>query len=212
MTIFWDVDTQVDFLDPAGRLYVPGAEAILPNLARLTAHVAEAGFPLISSVCAHVPGDPELVTYGSHCMVGTPGQQKASETLLPIRCVIPNRLVALPDVRAFQQVIVEKQDFDVFTNPNTEELLRQFRPPLRIVLYGVVTEICVAAAARRFLERGYQVAVVGDAVRALDKTRAAAFIEELVQRGGEVITTDDAVIEPPASRHGAATASPRRVH
>ena len=32
--VFFDVDTQVDFMRPTGRLYVPGAEQIVPNLHR----------------------------------------------------------------------------------------------------------------------------------------------------------------------------------
>ena len=35
MQIFWDVDTQADFIHPDGKHYVPGVETIVPNLARL---------------------------------------------------------------------------------------------------------------------------------------------------------------------------------
>jgi hypothetical protein len=27
--LFWDVDTQFDFMHPAGKLYVPGTETII---------------------------------------------------------------------------------------------------------------------------------------------------------------------------------------
>jgi nicotinamidase-related amidase len=30
--LFWDVDTQFDFMHPADKLYVPGAETIISNL------------------------------------------------------------------------------------------------------------------------------------------------------------------------------------
>jgi nicotinamidase-related amidase len=30
--LFWDVDTQFDFIHPVGKLYVPGAETIISNL------------------------------------------------------------------------------------------------------------------------------------------------------------------------------------
>jgi hypothetical protein len=30
--LFWDVDTQFDFMHPAGKLNVPGAETIISNL------------------------------------------------------------------------------------------------------------------------------------------------------------------------------------
>ena len=33
-TLFWDVDTQYDFMRPEGRLYVPGAEGIIDKSAR----------------------------------------------------------------------------------------------------------------------------------------------------------------------------------
>jgi len=33
--VFFDVDTQLDFLYPAGALYVPGAESIVTRVAAL---------------------------------------------------------------------------------------------------------------------------------------------------------------------------------
>ena len=34
--IFWDVDTQYDFMKADGKLYVPDAEQLIPNLKKLT--------------------------------------------------------------------------------------------------------------------------------------------------------------------------------
>ena len=34
--ILWEVDTQRDFMLPGGKLYVPGAEKLLPNIEKLT--------------------------------------------------------------------------------------------------------------------------------------------------------------------------------
>jgi nicotinamidase/pyrazinamidase len=189
--ILWDVDTQVDFLAPEGRLYVPGAESIIGNLARLTAYARDQHILLVSSACAHHPGDPELETYGPHCMAGTPGQEKVPQTLLPTRYIVPNRPVELPDLKSFQQIIIEKQQFDVFTNPNTVNILRQVEAAGRIVLYGVVTEICVACTASGLLDRGYGVTLVRDAVYALDAPKADAFVQELLRRGGKLTTTDE---------------------
>ena len=33
-TVFFDIDTQIDFLYPAGALYVPGAERLLPLISQ----------------------------------------------------------------------------------------------------------------------------------------------------------------------------------
>ncbi len=189
----WDVDTQIDFLDPGGRLYVPGAEQIVPNLARLTRWAQERSVPLISSACAHHPGDPEFEVYGPHCLVGTRGQQKILETLLPTRFIVPNQPVTLPDLGQFQQIIVEKDRLDVFTNPNTGTVLGRYREHRDIVLYGVVTEICVALAARGLLARGHHVRLVSDAVRHLNAHKAETLLNEICAQGAEVMTTDDIV-------------------
>jgi nicotinamidase/pyrazinamidase len=197
--LFWDVDTQVDFLARDGRLYVPGSEKIIPNLRRLTAWAGQQNIPVISSACAHQPGDPELRTYGDHCMTGTPGQQKIAETLLPTRFVMANRPLKLPDLKSVQQVIIEKQAFDVFTNPNTEQVLRQFGENLRIVMYGVVTEICVACAASALLDRGHRVELVTDAVAALDEEKSKAFLRNFVSREGKLTHVTDILEETTAA-------------
>ena len=66
--LFWDVDTQIDFLSPQGKLYVPGAEKIIPNLRRLTKYAADHKIPIVSSTDAHVQNDPEFSQYPPHCL------------------------------------------------------------------------------------------------------------------------------------------------
>ena len=197
--VFWDVDTQIDFLLPSGRLYVLAAEKIIPNLHELTVWAGAHRIPVISSACAHLPRDPEIRTYGQHCMAGTPGQQKIPETLLPNRFVVPNRRVELPELRSFQQVVIEKQAFDVFTNPNTEQTLRQFGNGLSIVMYGVTTDICVAYAANALLDRGHRVELVSNAIAALDEEKVALFLESFLKRGGILVKTRDVLREPRAA-------------
>ncbi len=193
-TILWDVDTQVDFMLPGGKLYVPGAETIIPNLARLTRWAAANRVLVVASADAHQPNDPEFQQYPPHCVAGTPGQKKIPETLLTSAVVIPNRPVEVPSNLAdFDQVIIEKQKFDVFTNPNIEDILKQLRRPEQVFVYGVVTEICVGCAVRGLLDRGFKPAVVTDAIRALDETQARALLEEVRQRGGRLVKADDIV-------------------
>jgi nicotinamidase/pyrazinamidase len=188
--IFWDVDTQADFMLPQGKLYVPGAEAIIPTLARLTQWAAQHGVLVVASADAHQPGDEEFSQYPPHCLAGTPGQRKIPETSLTPQFTIPNRAGAdLPDAGRYRQVVIEKQKFDVFTNPNTEAFLAQLGKP-EIVLYGVVTEICISAAGRGLLDRGYRVSVVEDAIRHLDRDKGRAFLEEVLQRGGRIVTAE----------------------
>lgn len=194
MLVFWDVDTQVDFIHPGGKLYVRGAEKILPNLRRLTAWAERNRVLIVASADAHQPGDEEFRQYPPHCLAGTPGQEKVPETRLTNPLVIPNRPAPFPaDLEAAGQLILEKQKFDVFSNPNTEPLLERLGRQAEIVLYGVVTEICVAAAARGLLERGYRLRLVRDAIHHLEEAKALALLEEVEGRGGQLVTTAQVV-------------------
>ena len=66
-----------------------------------------------------------------------------------------------------EQIIFEKQDNDVRTNPNVKPFLDLNNPDL-VVIYGVVTEICVKLAVD-FIARDlkYNTVVVSDAIKEL---------------------------------------------
>jgi nicotinamidase/pyrazinamidase len=181
-TVFVDVDTQIDFVFPAGALYAPGAETILQTVARLNERALEAGETLISTMDAHGEDDPEFRDWPAHCVVGTVGQRKPA-ALMAGRCaVLPSgELAALPDLRG--QILLEKQHLDLFTNANVPHLLQALDAE-RYVVYGVVTEICVKYAAFGLLKTGRRVEVVTNAVRALKEADGQAMLEEFTRAGG----------------------------
>jgi nicotinamidase/pyrazinamidase len=176
-TVFFDVDTQIDFVYPAGALYVPGAERIVAAVAELNRRA-----PLvISTMDAHSEDDPEFQIYPHHCVVGTVGQQKPSVTLLEKRAVIP------ASVNGAQQLILEKQKLDCFSNPWVAPLLAELGAE-RYVVYGVVTEICVRYAAFGLLKTGKRVEIVTDAVKALDDGAAGRMFAVFAAAGGGLTT------------------------
>jgi nicotinamidase/pyrazinamidase len=185
-TVFVDVDSQIDFLYPAGSLYVPGAERIVGKIAALNRHAAERGIPVISTMDAHTENDPEFRGWPPHCVAGTTGQQKPAVTLLEKRVTVPNGPV-LPETAGAQQILLEKQSVDCFTNPNLIPLLDRLGAD-RCVVYGVVTEICVKNAIFGLLKTGRQVELVADAVKELDAAAGARMLAEFTAAGGHVTT------------------------
>jgi len=188
-TVFFDIDSQLDFLYPAGALYVPGAERILPAIARLNRHAAAHGIPVISTVDAHTENDVEFQVWPHHCVSGTHGQRKPESTLLDRRVLIPNSPCDLA-IEGARQIVVEKQHVDVFTAPNLAHVIERL-PADRFVVYGVVTEICVLFAARGLLKYGKPVVVVTDAVETLRAESSACALAELAAGGAAFARTSD---------------------
>ena len=188
-TVFFDIDTQIDFLYPAGALYVPGAEGLLPALARLNRYAAAHGIPVVSTMDAHAENDPEFRDWNAHCVVGTPGQQKPAQTLLERRVVIPTAPGEYA-VEGAEQIIVEKQALDLFSNPNLPVLLERLRAE-RCVVYGVVTEYCVRCALMGLLATGQRVEVVTDAIQSLDADAARRTLEAFAAAGGRRTTVGE---------------------
>jgi nicotinamidase/pyrazinamidase len=189
-TVFFDVDTQIDFLYPAGALYVPGGEAIVDKVAALNRYAGEHGIPVVSTMDAHSENDPEFRDWPPHCVVGTVGQAKPSATLLEKRVTVPNR-PGLPAIEGAQQILIEKQELDCFTSLNLEELLQKLAAE-RYVVYGVVTEICVMRAAAGLLKTGARVEVVTDAVCSLSDAERDKFLSDFTAAGG--VLTDSAAV------------------
>jgi nicotinamidase/pyrazinamidase len=150
---FWDIDTQQDFLQPAGALYVPGSEAIVPTLGRLTRYAREQRIRILASGEDHVPEHRELSdhpdfteTFPPHCLRGTPGQARIPETALHDPLVVEPEHNSTPggqqalDHRG--DILFHKHWFDVFTNPHVLVVLRALDPEV-VVLYGVATDLAV---------------------------------------------------------------------
>jgi nicotinamidase/pyrazinamidase len=193
--VFWEVDTQADFMLPGGKLYVAGAEKRIANMQRLV-DVARAGKVfLISSADQHAPNDPEFARFPPHCVKGTTGAEILAELKAPKIISIPNdkNLSIPPNLDEIQQIVLEKQTLDVFDNPNTEKILAQFAATQEFVIFGVVTEFCVRLAAKGLLDRGRRVAIVTDAIETLDASEAQRTLDELASRGARLITTNEAL-------------------
>ncbi len=193
--IFWEVDTQADFMLPGGKLYVPGAERLLPNIRRLTDAARQGRVLLVSHGCYHPPDDPEFKTFPPHCIKGTPGSAYVPEALTGKAVTIPNDPgAALPsDLAQYQQIHLEKQTLDIFESRHAEELVKRLGADKEFVVFGVVTEYCVRLAAKGLLERGHRVSVVKDAIETLKAEDGARTVAELQSLGAKFITTDQAL-------------------
>jgi nicotinamidase/pyrazinamidase len=200
--IFWDVDTQYDFIHADGKLYVTGAETIIPNLKKLTDHAHEHGIRIVASADDHVMEheelslDPDFETnYPPHCMRGTRGQRKIPQTALRDPLVIepdePHSTALLERLENHRgDILLHKHHFDVFTNPNFSQVLTVLQPNA-IVLYGVALDVCVRHAVEGLLAHfpSAKLSLVIDAVKSLVPAQDEALLNDWAARGVAMVDT-----------------------
>lgn len=197
-TIFWDVDTQVDFIHPDGLLAVPGAVDVVPVLARLTDFAHASGIRIVATADDHDLGHAEITTaaqadwrttFPPHCMRGTPGQRKITATALHDRLLLEP---VHPDADVIRMIgehpgdfLLHKPGLDVFEwNPHAAAVLTALAPE-NVVIYGVATDFCVSAAVaglRRLLP-GADLVVVQDGIAAIDAPAGIALCNRWRQDG-----------------------------
>lgn len=163
-------DMIFDFVDPGGKLYVPGIEAIVPRIAGLIAEARQKGVPVIYVNDAHDPDDEEFSQWGEHAVKGSPGTEVVAE-LAP----------------AEGDYVLEKKRYSAFYQTGLDDLLGKLGVD-HLVITGTVTNICVMVSAIEALMMGYRVTVPSDAVHALteaDHRNALDQIERVF--GGTVL-------------------------
>lgn len=198
--VFYDVDTQNDFMLPDGALHVPEAEKIIGGIGKLTNYARQKGHIVMGSVDRHFKDDAELKRnngpFPDHCMNDSYGQRKIPETNPVCPAYIENKVMdgkTLDEIVGDKrEIFFEKQHYDVFTNPNAELLLSQAH---YAVVYGVATDYCVKAAVLGMRKLGLYVFVVTDAVKGVTKEGHDAALEEMKDKEGVRLVTTRQVLE-----------------
>ncbi|MGR3176294.1 MAG: cysteine hydrolase family protein [Candidatus Scalindua sp.] len=193
-TVFVDIDTQFDFMDPQGNLYVPDAEDIIDNIKKLFDYAKEHKIKILSSTDAHTVDDPEFKLFPPHCVKGTSGNQKIEASTCKDNILIEN---IEQDITEFmldhEQTIIEKQSHDIFDNTNIDKVIVQLDAS-DYVVFGVATDYCVKFAVLGLLRRGYKVTLVTDAVKATTQEGEEKSLNEMKNAGAVFTTTKDVVV------------------
>lgn len=177
--IFWNVDTQFDFVSPEGKLYVPGAELLKSNWKKLTLLAKNHSITVVNTADWHYPESAELSekpdyinTFPQHCMANTTGAEFIEETnpdnsfVLDWDCEKGFEKQQKNDAGTLNYTI-KKDAFDVFRgNRFTGELLKKISPQT-VIVYGVTTNVCVNDAVVGLAARVPKVLVVEDAIKEL---------------------------------------------
>jgi nicotinamidase/pyrazinamidase len=192
-TVLVDIDTQFDFMNPNGALYVPDAEDIIDNIKRLFVYAKEHKIRILSSTDAHKVDDPEFKLFPSHCVKDTPGNQKIEASTCRDNIIIENIEQDITEsMLDHEQIIIESQTFDIFESINTDEIVKKLDAH-NYVVFGVATDYCVKAAVLGFSKRGYNVSLVTDATKAITKEGEEKAIKEMKDARAVFTTTEDII-------------------
>lgn len=177
--LFWNVDTQFDFVSPQGKLYVEGAELLKPVWKTITNFAKKQSICVVNTADYHFSDSAELSsnpdfikTFPPHCMANTLGADYIEETMPENPLIfdwdkqyeINNKTV---DHTKYRNILIRKDSFDVFSgNPFTDKILNQFSPE-NVVVYGVTTNVCVNDAVVGLAKRVSKVYVIEDAIKEL---------------------------------------------
>ena len=124
---------------------------IIPEIKDLLERKIPEGLKVLFPTDNHGKGDPELQALPEHCMVGTEEAKIINELF---KFVTPENYIP-------------KTCFDAFFGTDLEEILKRENPK-KVIVVGVCTDICVLFAAAGLRNRGYEVIVPKDCIRALD--------------------------------------------
>ncbi|MDR4496831.1 MAG: cysteine hydrolase [Candidatus Scalindua sp.] len=178
-----------------GNLYVSHAEEIIDNLKKLFEYAKKHEIRILSSIDAHTIEDKEFQTFPAHCVKDTRGYLKIDVTRCKDAIVIENKRHVITDfILEKQQIIIEKQSFDIFDNINTDTIVSRLNAKSYVV-FGVATEYCVKVAALGLKERRHRVFIVSDAIKAITPDGEKAALKQMKDAGIILLTTDEVIKE-----------------
>jgi nicotinamidase-related amidase len=155
------VDLQRDFL-PGGPLAVRDADTLVPVVNRLVELFTRRSLPVIASRDWHPPDHCSFAENGGewpvHCVADTPGADFAEGLRLPDDALIISK-----------GTTKERDAYSAFERTGLVSQLRKIHIR-RVFVCGVATDVCVQATARDALANDFNVMLLTDAVRGVDRT------------------------------------------
>jgi nicotinamidase/pyrazinamidase len=202
-TIFWDVDTQYDFMMPDGILYVPGAETIIDKLSQVRKFALENGFSIVADIDWHSTDNEEISdapdfnkTFPPHCIADSKGALRLGFLgNLPIEYVEMEKmsekdLQNLINKDQFH-IVIKKHTTNVFDNPNTDKLIELLKPKAAIV-FGVALDFCVFYVLQGLTRHpDIKLYLLKDITKGLGTRSESEIFDELREMGVEIIQFSD---------------------
>lgn len=202
-TIFWDVDTQFDFMKPRGALYVPGAEGIIDRVSEIRRFALDNGYSVLSDIDWHRMDNPEIseqpdmkTTFPPHCMAGRPGSERVGYLgQVPIDYVEIDE-AHMDELRKLVQkeqfhIVIRKESLNVFDNPNTHKLVDMVKPE-HVVVFGVALDCCVYYVLTELTKhKGVKLSLLKDATKGLQTRPDEEVYDELRKAGVEITTFEE---------------------
>jgi nicotinamidase/pyrazinamidase len=163
------VDVQNDFVDPRGSLAVSGAPETVPTINDAIASALEAGALVVFTQDWHPPDTPHFEKDGGiwpvHCVRDTWGAAFYPDLRVPHEAETVHKGTGGED--GYSGFTVRDPETGVESSTTLETLLRS-REITRTVIAGFATDYCVKATAIDSVEKGFETAVLRDAVAAVD--------------------------------------------
>ncbi|MFH1589812.1 MAG: isochorismatase family protein [archaeon] len=204
--LFWNVDTQYDFMRDdetyKGKLPVPGAKKIERNLHMLTVMAQHNFIQVINTGDWHTKNSKEFsdnpdykTTFPPHCLQNTKGAEfvPATKPEKPYIISWQDEDFDADEIFNRRNIVLYKDAFDVFDEvdgtPWAYEVLNII-DPTRVLVYGVATNYCVDFAVKGLLERknGFEVDVVTNAMKEIPECNLEDKFKEWEDLGANLMT------------------------
>ncbi len=165
------VDMLRGFLEEGYPLYCGDkARGVIPNVQRLLEQEFARGSKMFFICDHHAPDDLEFEMFPPHCIEGTAGAE------------------VIPELARYPGEIIPKKRYSGFFGTQLEEKLNQLKPD-KLIICGVLTNICVLHTVADARNRDYQVEVPVDCVASPDEKAHRFALEHMEKILGAKLTS-----------------------
>jgi nicotinamidase/pyrazinamidase len=165
------VDMLRGFLEEGYPLYIgQEARSVIPNIQRLLERELARGSRLFFICDHHAPDDLEFKMFPPHCIEGTTEAE------------------VIPELGGYPGEVIPKRRYSGFFDTPLEQRVRELAPE-KLIVCGVLTNICVMHTVADARNRDYEVEVPVDGVASPDEAAHRFALEHMEKVLGARLTS-----------------------